>query len=60
MQSIFGTDGIRGIFDKELTYYLAYKVGYALGVLTKTNNPIILGRDTVSYTHLTLPTKRIV
>ena len=46
MQSIFGTDGIRGIFDKELTYSLAYKVGYALGVLTKTNNPILLGRDT--------------
>ena len=46
MQSIFGTDGIRGIFDKELTYSLAYKVGYALGVSTKTNNPILLGRDT--------------
>ena len=46
MQSIFGTDGIRGIFDKELTYSLAYKVGYALGVITKTNNPILLGRDT--------------
>ena len=46
MQSIFGTDGIRGIFDKELTYSLAYKVGYALGVSTKPNNPILLGRDT--------------
>ena len=46
MQSIFGTDGIRGRFDKELTYLLAYKVGYALGILTKTNNPILLGRDT--------------
>jgi len=46
MQSIFGTDGIRGRFDKEITYSLAYKVGYALGVITKTNNPIIIGRDT--------------
>ena len=46
MQSIFGTDGIRGRFNKDLTYSLAYKVGYALGVLTKTNNPILLGRDT--------------
>ena len=46
MQSIFGTDGIRGRFDKELTYSLAYKVGYALGVIAKTNNPILLGRDT--------------
>ena len=28
MQSIFGTDGIRGRFKEELTYSLAYKVGY--------------------------------
>ncbi len=46
MQSIFGTDGIRGKFNKDLTYSLAYKVGYALGVITKTNCPILLGRDT--------------
>ncbi len=46
MQSIFGTDGIRGKFDKEITYSLGYKVGYALGVITKTNNPILIGRDT--------------
>ena len=31
MQSIFGTDGIRGRFNEEITYSLAYKVGYALG-----------------------------
>tara|TARA_B100000965_G_scaffold372327_1_gene361931 strand:- start:52 stop:1404 length:1353 start_codon:yes stop_codon:yes gene_type:complete len=46
MHSIFGTDGIRGRFDKELTFSLAYKVGYALGVITKTNDPILIGRDT--------------
>jgi len=46
MRSIFGTDGIRGRFNKELTYSLAYKVGYALGFLTKSNNPILIGRDT--------------
>ena len=46
MQSIFGTDGIRGRFDKELTYSLAFRVGYALGVTTKTNSPILIGRDT--------------
>ena len=46
MQSIFGTDGIRGRFDKEITYSLAYKVGYALGVIVETNNPILIGRDT--------------
>ena len=46
MKSIFGTDGIRGRFDKEITYSLAYKVGFALGVILETNNPILIGRDT--------------
>ena len=46
MQSIFGTDGIRGRFYKEITYALAFKVGYALGLLTESNNPILIGRDT--------------
>ena len=46
MQSIFGTDGIRGIFNEDLTYSLAYKVGYALGSNLDNNNPIIIGRDT--------------
>ncbi len=46
MQSLFGTDGIRGKFNKEITYSLAYKVGYALGFIVKTKNPILIGRDT--------------
>ncbi|KGF89165.1 MULTISPECIES: phosphoglucosamine mutase [Prochlorococcus] len=46
MQSMFGTDGIRGKFNKEITYSLAYKVGYALGLNLKNNNPILIGRDT--------------
>jgi len=46
MQSLFGTDGIRGIFNKEITYSLAYKVGYALGSNLENNNPILIGRDT--------------
>jgi len=46
MQSIFGTDGIRGRFNEEITYSLAYKVGYALGLNLENNNPIIIGRDT--------------
>ena len=46
MQSIFGTDGIRGVFNKEITYSLAYKVGYALGFNLENNNPILIGRDT--------------
>jgi len=46
MHSIFGTDGIRGRFNKEITYSLAYKVGYALGQILNNNNPILIGRDT--------------
>ncbi|MDC3118170.1 phosphoglucosamine mutase [Prochlorococcus sp. AH-716-K03] len=46
MQSIFGTDGIRGIFNKEITYSIAYKVGYALGYEVQSHNPILIGRDT--------------
>jgi len=46
MQSIFGTDGIRGRFNKEITYSLAYKVGYALGLILENKNPILIGKDT--------------
>ena len=46
MQSIFGTDGIRGRYNKEITYSLAYKVGYALGSTLEKKNPILIGRDT--------------
>jgi len=46
MQSIFGTDGIRGRFNKEITYSLAFKVGYALASNLANNNPILIGRDT--------------
>ena len=46
MQSIFGTDGIRGRFNEEITYSLGYKVGYALGLILDNNNPILIGRDT--------------
>ena len=46
MQSIFGTDGIRGKFNEEITYSLAYKIGYALGSNLDNNNPILIGRDT--------------
>tara|TARA_B000000532_G_scaffold124867_1_gene100080 strand:- start:1389 stop:2741 length:1353 start_codon:yes stop_codon:yes gene_type:complete len=46
MQLIFGTDGIRGLFNKEITYSLAYEVGYALGLTLENNNPVLIGRDT--------------
>ena len=46
MQSIFGTDGIRGRYNEEITYSLAYKLGYALGSTLERKNPILIGRDT--------------
>jgi len=46
MVSIFGTDGIRGKFEEEITYSLAYKVGYALGTILKNKARILIGRDT--------------
>ena len=54
MQSIFGTDGIRGRFNKEITYSLAYKVGHALGSTLEKNNPILIGRDTRISGHILL------
>ncbi len=45
MQSIFGTDGIRGKFNEFITYDLAKKTGYALGKSLHKEAPIIIGRD---------------
>ena len=48
----FGTDGIRGEANKELTVDLALKLGYALGYYLKKKNPdkkkieVIMGSDT--------------
>lgn len=41
----FGTDGIRGIVGKELTYEICYKCGNAL-TRTKDKPKILIGRDT--------------
>lgn len=50
MGNLFGTDGVRGIANKELTVDLAYKLGQAGAyVLTKENKHkanIIIGSDT--------------
>lgn len=50
MGNLFGTDGVRGIANKELTVDLAYKLGQAGAyVLTKENHhkaTILIGRDT--------------
>ena len=46
MQLIFGTDGIRGVFNKDITCDLAYKIGYAFGSINKDNSKVLIGRDT--------------
>lgn len=48
MGKLFGTDGVRGIANKDLTPELAYKVGRAGAyVLSKgKKGPIVVGRDT--------------
>ena len=46
MQSIFGTDGIRGIFNKEITYDFAQKIGYAYGSINNDKQKVLIGRDT--------------
>ena len=39
MRKYFGTDGIRGEANRELTAMLAMKLGYALGYYLKQQNP---------------------
>ena len=51
MGKLFGTDGVRGIANKELTVKLAYKLGvaggYVLGKNITGHRPVVLiGRDT--------------
>ena len=46
MNAIFGTDGIRGIFNKEITSDLAQKIGYAFGIINNNTNKVLIGRDT--------------
>lgn len=52
MRKYFGTDGIRGEANKELTVELALKLGFALGYILKNKYPnekglkIIMGSDT--------------
>lgn len=52
MRKYFGTDGIRGEANRELTVELALKLGYALGYYLREKNPnseklkVIMGCDT--------------
>ena len=59
-KSFFGTDGIRGTVNTEsLNSEIALKLGLAAGkIFTRGNHKHRV--LTVSYTHLTLPTNRIV
>jgi len=50
----FGTDGLRGVVNSDLTFDIAYKCGNALSVL-KTNPTVLIGSDTrISNSYLTL------
>lgn len=54
MGLFFGTDGLRGKVNEELTFDIAYKIGNALSIL-KEKPTIIVGSDTRnSNTYLTL------
>lgn len=48
MSKLFGTDGIRGVANRELTSKLAYHVGRAVAFCLKQDgkNTILIGRDT--------------
>ncbi|HIJ97553.1 TPA: phosphoglucosamine mutase [archaeon] len=45
MAKLFGTSGIRGLFNAEITPDLAIKVGQAVGTFAEKNE-VVIGRDT--------------
>lgn len=51
MGKYFGTDGIRGVYEKDLTLELAYKLGASIAqcLISKT---LVIGMDTRSSSHL--------
>lgn len=54
MGLFFGTDGLRGVVNEELTHEVAYKIGNALSIL-KNKPTVIIGCDTrITNTYLTL------
>ena len=49
MSRLFGTDGVRGVANRDLTPELAYRLGRATASLlaeTVERAPVIIGRDT--------------
>lgn len=54
MGLFFGTDGLRGKVNEDLSFNIAYKIGNALSIL-KENPTVLIGSDTrISNTYLTL------
>lgn len=54
MGLFFGTDGLRGKVNEDLTFNIAYKIGNALSIL-KHDPTVVIGSDTrISNTYLTL------
>lgn len=45
MPRLFGTDGVRGIVNKELTPEMALRLGQAIGTVFGENARILVGRD---------------
>lgn len=46
MARLFGTDGIRGVANADLTPELAFRVGRAAGAVLGAHGPLVIGRDT--------------
>lgn len=45
MKKLFGTSGIRGIFNRDITLGLAHEVGLALGTILNERSNVVVGRD---------------
>ena len=48
MQKLFGTDGVRGVVNQQITPKLCFNIGRTIGVYLKDNNnkTVVLGYDT--------------
>jgi len=45
-RTLFGTDGVRGVANRELTPELALQIGRALGAGLASHEQVVIGRDT--------------
>ncbi|MCX6088120.1 MAG: phosphoglucosamine mutase, partial [Caldiserica bacterium] len=46
MRKIFGTDGARGVANREITVELAVKIGRAVSEYFRGDGPVLIGEDT--------------